>query len=138
MESEYSHLYEAQLWLERAKDTIHASDINLKHELLLTAINRAYYSMFYCFTALLRSEGVVAKSHSGVINKFSELFIKTNRISIIHSVNFRNAFEYRQSVDYDIEVSISEEEAKLLLQNAHDFYKVSSDYLQNLIRNSNL
>lgn len=134
MESEYSQLYEAQLWLERAKDTLHASDVTLKSELLLTSINRAYYAMFYCATALLRTEGIVAKSHSGVVNKFSELFIKTNLVSVIHSVNFRNAFEYRQSGDYDIEVDISEEEAKILLQNAHDFYRMSSEYLQNRIK----
>lgn len=134
MESEYSNLYEAQLWLERAKETVYASDINLKNELLLTSVNRAYYAMFYCSTALLRTEGIVARSHSGTINKLGEIFIKTRRIEPHHSVNLRNAFEFRQSSDYDIEVNISEEEAEILLQNAREFYEASLNYLENLMK----
>ena len=130
-----SNLYESQLWLERAEDTLHASDINLKNDLLLASVNRAYYAMFYCAIALLRSENIVTKSHSGTFNRFSELFVKTNRISIQHSSNFRKAFEYRQSVDYDIEAHVSEEECELLLENAREFYAFTKIYLETL--NSN-
>ncbi len=127
-----TNLHESRLWLERADDTLHASDINLKNDLLLASVNRAYYAMFYCATALLRSENIVAKSHSGAFNKFSEIFVKTNLISAQHSSNFRKAFEYRQSVDYDIEAQISEEECLLLLENAREFYNLTKVYLENL------
>ncbi len=136
MESE-SNLYEAQLWLDRAKETIDASNVNLENEFLLTAINRAYYAMFYCTTALLRLENIFAKSHSGTINKFSEFYIKTNRFDSIYSANLRAAFEYRQSGDYDIEIVISEQEAKILIQNAKQFYEISVQYYENLVQNTN-
>ena len=54
-----SDLNESFLWLERADDTLHASDVNLKNDLLLASVNRAYYAMFYCTIALLRSEDII-------------------------------------------------------------------------------
>jgi uncharacterized protein (UPF0332 family) len=127
-----TNLYESHLWLERAEDTLHASDVNLKNDLLLASVNRAYYAMFYCAIALLRSENIITKSHSGTFSKFGELFVKTNLITAQHSSNFRKAFEYRQSVDYDIEAHITEEECLLLLENAKEFYKMTKDYLEKL------
>lgn len=126
--------YEAQLWLERANDTLFASDFNLKNELTLAAVNRAYYSMFYCTTALLRTENIIAKSHSGTLSRFSELFIKTNRILTKYSLMLRRAFDYRQSCDYDIEVSITEEEAQILVGYATEFNELTKDFLENLIQ----
>jgi uncharacterized protein (UPF0332 family) len=128
--------YEAQLWLDRANDTLFASDFNLKNELTLAAVNRAYYSMFYCTTALLRTENIITKSHSGTLSKFGELFIKTNRIPVKYSLMLRRAFDYRQSCDYDIEVSISEEEAQMLVRYATEFYELSKGFLENLIQTS--
>jgi uncharacterized protein (UPF0332 family) len=137
MESESNNrLYEAQLWLDRAKETIDASNANFENDFLLTAVNRAYYAMFYCATALLLTENVFAKSHSGTINKFSELFIKTNLFSTVHSSNLRSAFEYRQSGDYDIEAVISEQEAQILIQNASEFYDTCLQYFEGLIQNT--
>ena len=98
------------------------------------SINRAYYAMFYCTLALLRLEDIVTKSHSETFSKFNELFIKTKIIDIKHSSNFRKAFEYRQSVDYDIEAHVSEEECLQLLENAREFYKVTKSYIENLVQ----
>ena len=127
-----SDLNESFLWLERADDTLHASDVNLKNDLLLASVNRAYYAMFYCTIALLRSEDIITKSHSGTFSKFNELFVKTGTISTEHSSNFRRAFEYRQSVDYDIEAHITEEECQVLLDNAKEFYTITKEYLSKL------
>lgn len=124
--------YEAQLWLERANDTLFASDFNLKNELTLAAVNRAYYSMFYCTTALLRTENIITKSHSGTLSKFNEVFIKTNRISTKYSLMLRRAFDYRQSCDYDIEVAITEEEAQILVDYATEFYQLTKSILEEL------
>jgi uncharacterized protein (UPF0332 family) len=125
-------LHESLLWVERAYDTLHASNVNLKNELLLASVNRAYYAMFYCAVALLRSENVITKSHSGTFSKFNEIFIKTGTINIQHSSNFRRAFEYRQSVDYDIEAHIIEEECQILIENAKEFWTITKEYLSSL------
>ena len=88
--------------------------------------------MFYCTTVLLRTEGIITKSHSGTLNKFGELFIKTNRIDTRYSSMLRKAFDFRQSCDYDIEVTLSDEDAKLLVSYATEFYELSKHYLESL------
>lgn len=122
-------LHESVLWLERAADTLFASDFNLKNEITLAAINRAYYSMFYSTTALLRAEGVITKSHSGTLNKFSELFIKTKKIDVKFGSMLKKAFDFRQSCDYDIEVDVTDEQAAILVEYARLFYKMSEKYV---------
>lgn len=88
--------------------------------------------MFYCILALLRTENVTTKSHTGAFSKFSELFVKTKIFTKEEAYQLRKAFEYRQAVDYDIEVHISDAEASELYQNAKSFYESTRLYLMGL------
>jgi uncharacterized protein (UPF0332 family) len=88
--------------------------------------------MFYCTTALLRTENIITKSHSGTLSKFSEVFIKTNRIPIKYSTMLRRAFDYRQSCDYDIEVMITDAEAQILVDYATEFHELTKSILEKL------
>lgn len=128
-------LHESVLWLERAADTLFASDFNLKHEITLAAINRAYYSMFYSTIALLRTEGIVTKSHSGALNKFSELFIKSKKIDSEYGSMLKKSFDFRQSCDYDIEVEVTDEQAIILVEYAKLFYEMSKAYIDIILKN---
>jgi len=74
-----SKLYEAQRALERAEDTLHESAHDLTGGFTIAAANRAYYAIFYCLTALLYTESLHTKRHSGAQGKFHELFIRTGR-----------------------------------------------------------
>lgn len=71
-----------------------------------------------------------------MLNKFGELFIKTNRIDARYSSMLRKAFDFRQSYDYDIEVTISDGDAKLLVSYASEFYELSEYYLESLIKSA--
>ena len=46
-----------------------------------SAINRLYYACFYVASALLLKRGVGAKSHAGVIAKFSECVVRTGEVT---------------------------------------------------------
>ena len=120
--------------LEKAADALDTAEYDLKGGFMLATVNRVYYCIFYCMTALLYSEGVYAKTHQGARAKFGELFIKTGILPSEMANHARNAYDLRQEADYDLDAQISEEEAKILLQNAHDFYRMSSEYLQNRIK----
>ena len=45
---------EAVKALDRAKDAIETAEYTIQGDFILAAINRAYYAMFYCMTALLQ------------------------------------------------------------------------------------
>ncbi|MFD2570269.1 HEPN domain-containing protein [Spirosoma soli] len=121
--------YEAQLALERAEDTLNESAHDLNGGFTIAAANRAYYAIFYCLTALLYTEGVQTKRHSGVQGKFYELFIRTGRFPH-ETINWiQAAFQLRQSGDYDLETDISVEEAHQSLDYARQFYRLTKEYL---------
>ncbi len=81
-------------------------------------------------SALLYTKNVYAKTHRGIRTKFSELFIKevcyfSSQISDAITM----LFDYRQEADYDLDADISIEEAKIILQKATEFYKLTKEYL---------
>lgn len=123
---------EAFIWIERANDTLISAKLNFEHDLFLATINRLYYSMFYSVSALLITENFRSKTHKGLSTKFNELFIKSKLIDSKYSLILRKAFEYRQTVDYELEVDISEEECRILIENAEEFYTVCKNYIENL------
>jgi uncharacterized protein (UPF0332 family) len=124
-----SKLYEAQLALDRAEDTLSESAHNLSGGFTIATANRAYYAIFYCLTALLYTEDIQTKRHSGAQGKFHELFIRTGRFPR-ETINWiQVSFQLRQAGDYDLEVDISSEEAGQALDYARQFYALTKAYL---------
>lgn len=130
-----SKLYEAQLALEKADDTLHESAHNLDGGFTVATANRAYYAVFYCLTALLYTEDVQTKRHSGAQGRFHESFIRTGRFphEIINWI--QACFQLRQSGDYDLEADISVDEARQSLDYARQFYTLTETYINEYIQN---
>lgn len=129
-----SKLYEAQLALERAEDTLDESAYSLDGGFTIATANRAYYVIFYCLTALLYTEGIQTKRHSGAQGKFHELFIRTARFPYETISWIQASFQLRQSGDYDLEADISVEEAQQSLDYARQFYALTKTYIENLVK----
>ena len=85
--------------------------------------------MFYVVEALLLTKDIKAKTHSGLISKFGEIFIKTNIISKELGKKFRKAFDKRLIGDYDYSESISMEDAKEFLESGKKFIGEIKYYL---------
>ena len=128
--------YETQLALDKALDCLADSDFNLAGGRTIATVNRAYYAIYYCLCALLFTENTVPKTHKGSQQKFSELFVKTNLFPVETARWVGDAFNLRQFGDYDLEATISEEEAQQLVQQAHQFYDLTQTYIDGLIRAS--
>ena len=60
--------------LEQADEPLSAAAINLAHDFHRSAVNRAYYAMFYAVLALLASRQLETSRHSGAISQFDQLF----------------------------------------------------------------
>ena len=84
-------------------------------------VNRAYYSMVSAATAALRFKEITTKTHNGLHNKFSEIFIKSGEIETKLGRQFRYAEDLRNKVDYDSFETISEEQAEVVLEDAETF-----------------
>lgn len=120
----------AQLALERAIDCLSDTDIIIKNELNFASVNRAYYSVYYAISSLLYSKEIFTKTHSGAISKFNELFVKTEFFTIETAKEVGLILEMRQSVDYDLEYELNDEEAELAVKIAHNFVELVIDYFK--------
>jgi uncharacterized protein (UPF0332 family) len=128
-------LYEAQLALDRSKDTLEDAGNILKMGMILAATNRTYYAIYYCIHALLLTECIVTKTHQGANVKFNELFIKTNKMPRFMAIWAMEALELRQEADYDFSSDISEEVVVIQYERAKEFYAFSKSYIEKLITN---
>ncbi|HTM93366.1 MAG TPA: HEPN domain-containing protein, partial [Flavisolibacter sp.] len=68
--------------IAKAEDFYSDADYLFKGDRYEAVVNRSYYAMFTIIQALLLTENVFSKTHQGVMTKFHELFIKTNKIPL--------------------------------------------------------
>jgi uncharacterized protein (UPF0332 family) len=62
--------------LEQADEALAAAALNLANGLERSAINRAYYGMFYAVLALLAERTIETSRHSGAVAQFDLLYVK--------------------------------------------------------------
>ena len=62
--------------LEQADEALAAARLNLTTGLQRSAVNRAYYAMFYGVLALLATRQSETSRHSGAISQFDQLYVK--------------------------------------------------------------
>ena len=64
---------EVALYIENAKEALRAAQLNLDNDFYTTAVNRAYYAIFYAANAFLLATKKLARSkHSGVLAAFRQ------------------------------------------------------------------
>lgn len=87
--------------IERAKETIREIQDHIDNKYWNTAINRMYYACFYAVSALMTVNSIEISSHSGVRQKFGELFAKTGKIDRDLAKHFTELSEKRHKGDYN-------------------------------------
>ena len=65
-----------------------------------SAVNRLYYACFYAASALLMKRGIGAKSHGGVIAKFSECAVRTGEVTADECRVYSKLLNWRTKGDY--------------------------------------
>lgn len=115
--------------LETAEQKIEAAYYLLKGGYYKDAISRAYYSMYHAAQALLESEDIEAKTHTGLIRTIGKEFVKPNRIQKSLGKALSMAEEDRESADYGVDVDFTEEEAKERIEDAEKFLEKSKELL---------
>ncbi|MBK8986919.1 MAG: HEPN domain-containing protein [Chloroflexi bacterium] len=116
-------------YIAHARQAIATGKLVLAHEDYITAVNRAYYAIFYAANALLASKGLERSKHSGVIAAFRQHFVKTGLIEPEFSRFFGAAMDERHAGDYDLE-PLDYESASRHLENATIFLERMERALQ--------
>ena len=87
-------IYEIDLYIQHAHQMLDVAMHNLHDGFYGSAINRAYYAIFYAASALLRTRQLIRGKHSAVISAFRQYFIKSGQIDssfAYFSASFRNS-----------------------------------------------
>ncbi len=121
---------EIQKLLEKAERSLRAAEVLFEEEDYDFAVSRAYYAMFYCAKAMLLRKDITTKKHASTISLFCEKFVKTEEFPYELATYLIDAFRKRQLSDYDVFVTISESEAKDLINKA----KIFVDEVKNRLR----
>ena len=121
---------EIALYVEHALEMIDVAEHNWQHGFYGSAINRAYYAIFYAANALLATQGLSRSKHSGVLAALRQYFVKPGAIEAEYGQMYERVMDDRHSGDYDIEAGIEPEQAQADLEDARRFVNRVQDYLR--------
>jgi len=93
-------------------------------------VNRCYYAMFYATLALLQDIGKAPTKHSGIISLFDTEYVMKGLFPRELSKDLHKAFELRQSSDYKVRPTMSEEQVKEEIDKASRFVEAVKSYFQ--------
>lgn len=130
--SEPKHIagQEVRLYFERANEMLDVAGLNLAEGYYGSAINRAYYAIFYAANGLLVTQGLVRNKHSGVIAVFRERFVKPGLIETEYSRIYGRVMDDRHVGDYEVELPIDAGVAEKDLSDARRFVERAEQYLR--------
>lgn len=86
-----------------------------------SVVNRLYYACFYVASALLLKRGVGAKSHGGVIAKFSECAVRTGEIAADEYRVYSKLLNWRTKGDYNDMFDFAKEDVDSIMQPTRQF-----------------
>jgi uncharacterized protein (UPF0332 family) len=119
--------------IEQAEEALAAARLLLRERSFGASVNRSYYAMFYAVLALLASRKEETSKHSGVIALFDRLYVHPGLFPTEFSKWLRRAFDLRTRCDYGAMVTITDDEASTLLEQATTFVSEVRKECQRLI-----
>jgi len=116
------HIRRAEKCLTSAQAIFSAGDLE-------SSVNRLYYCVFNCASALLATEGVSYKKHSAVIGHFNRNYINTGILDGSLSKIIEKLFIERNGCDYDMGYFADEELVKERINDAAYFLEEIKKFL---------
>ena len=121
---------EISLYIGHAREMLDVAAHNLDNDYYSSAINRAYYAIFYAANALLATRGLSRSKHSGLVAAFRQHFVKPGHIESEYGRIYGQVMDDRHSGDYDVESAIELERVQTDLADARRFVDRVERYLQ--------
>ena len=123
-----------QYRLERANESFDAAKLLFENKMLVPAMNRIYYSMFYSIQALLILNETTFSKHGQVKGFFNREYIKKGIFPISFGKLFNTVFEYRQKYDYVDLILPDKEVVSDYISEANTFIRTISEYIDNKVK----
>ena len=127
---EQASKHEAALYIDHARQMLKVAVHNLADGFYGSAINRAYYAIFYAANALLVTQGISRSKHSGVIVAFRQYSVKPGLIEAEYGEIYGRVMDDRHISDYDVEATIELDRAQTDLEDARRFVGRVERYLR--------
>ena len=112
-----------------AKEKLKSAKILLDAGQYKDSIGRSYYALFSAVRAILAKDQVDFSKHAGVIAYFQKNYIKTEIFERKYSKYLTNAFQIRNSCDYDDFYIVSKTNAEEQYRKVDEMIRVIIDYL---------
>ncbi len=116
--------------MEQADEALRSAEVNLAGGMMRSAVNRAYYAMFYAVLGLLATRDAETSRHSGVISLFDREFVKPGTLAQHYSQWLHAAFSERQAADYGTDFGLSHDDASDTVRHAEQFVAGVRDLLR--------
>lgn len=107
--------------LERARQHLKSARDLLANEDFSDSVSRSYYAVFQAARALLATQQLDSRKHSGVVSLFNRHFVKAGKVEKKLGVILMDARRSREMADYSDVAEFSREEAEAQLRDAGMF-----------------
>lgn len=118
-----------QYRLASAHEKLTAAKLLLDAELYKDSVGRSYYTIFSAIRAVLAIKQVDFSKHAGVIAYFQKEFIKTDIFDKKYSKYLQQAFQIRNSCDYDDFFIVSKQDAEEQYNRAKELLEIIEEYI---------
>lgn len=116
--------------MNTAAEKLRSAQILLKEGQYRDSIGRSYYAIFSAIRAVLATRNMDFSKHAAVIAFFQKEYIKTGIFDVKYSKYVQNAFQIRNSCDYDDFFIASKTDAEEQYENAKELFIVIRKYLE--------
>lgn len=118
--------------LSSAREKLTSAKLLLEAGLYKDSVGRSYYAIFSAIRAILAVRQVDFSKHAGVIAYFQKEFIKTGIFDKKYSKYLQQAFQIRNSCDYDDFFIVSKQEAEEQYERATEILALIEEYMKEL------
>ena len=116
--------------MSSAKEKLTSAKLLLEAGMYRDSIGRSYYAIFSAIRAVLAVRQVDFSKHAGVIAYFQKEFIKTEIFDRKYSKYLQQAFQIRNSCDYDDFFIVSKQDAEEQYIRATEMLAVIEEYIE--------
>lgn len=116
--------------LSSAHEKLESAKVLLDAQLYKDSVGRSYYAIFSAIRAVLAMKQVDFSKHAGVIAYFQKEYIKTEIFDKKYSKYLQQAFQIRNSCDYDDFYIVSKEDAEEQYERAAEIITVVENYIK--------